>query len=219
MRVVRIVLQEIRADGILRVHTVVIGTCLLVFAVLLVGCMSLRPPSNTADLCKIFAEKRFWYRSALKAERERGIPVAVMMAIIKRESSYIHNARPPRSRILFVIPWKRPSTAYGYSQALNETWSDYKERTGKRNASRTNFRDAIDFVGWYLAGAMRETGLSAWDAKNLYLTYYAGVTGYRSGQWRNYPGLEQKADQVHAVAATYAAQLQSCTKGPARNYN
>lgn len=191
---------------------------LLVFVVLLASCMSLKPPSNTADLCKIFDEKRSWYRHALRAEKKWQVPLPVMMAVIYRESSFVHNARPARSKILWVIPWKRPSTAYGYSQALDETWSDYVKQTGSRNASRTSFRDSVNFVGWYLDSAAHQAKLKRWDAKNLYISYYAGISAYMSGSWREYPRLEHVANEVEQVTSNYENQLRECKKGPGSNY-
>ena len=210
--------RELAKDNTAKFLLGVIAFCLVTSTVLLASCMSLRPPSNTANLCTIFDEKRVWYRHAMTAEKKWQIPVPVLMAVIYRESSFIHNARPPRKRVLFIIPWKRPSNAYGYAQALDKTWSDYVERTGNKNASRSNFRDSIDFVGWYLDGSVKQTGLKRWDAKNLYLTYHAGVTGYKSGAWRNNPRLEFIAEEVEQMASTYENQLRDCKKGPGQKY-
>jgi len=51
------------------------------------------------------------------------------MAIIRQESSFQADAQPPRSRILWIIPGPRPSSAYGYSQALDGTWDWYRQAT------------------------------------------------------------------------------------------
>lgn len=193
-------------------------TFMIAFLVLLASCMSLKPPSNTADLCKVFDEKRSWYRHALSAEKKWQIPLPVLMAVIYRESSFIHNARPARSRILWIIPWKRPSTAYGYSQALDETWSDYVKQTGRRNAKRTSFRDSVDFVGWYLDNTAHQANLKRWDAKNLYIAYYAGISAFMKGTWREYPRLEYVANEVEQMTSNYENQLRECKKGPGRNY-
>ena len=207
-------------DRTARLLLYVIGSSVTMLAMLVVlsSCMSLKPPSNTANLCTVFEEKRAWYRHALNAEKKWQIPAPILMAVIYRESSFIHNARPPRKRVLCVIPWKRPSTAFGYAQALDETWSDYVKRTGNRNAKRSNFRDSINFVGWYLDGAAHQANLQRWDAKSLYLTYYAGVNGYMSGEWNKYPRLEFVAEEVAQMSSTYENQLRECTKGPGRHY-
>lgn len=178
-------------------------------AVLLTGgCAS--TPSNPGDVCSIFREKPGWYRAALKAEKRWKVSIPVMMAFTYKESSFVHNARPPRTKLLFVIPWKRPSSAYGFAQATNETWSDYQRATGHRGADRNDFGDAIDFVGWYLDRAHRHLGISRSDARRLYLSYHEGLSGYRSGRWKRNAWLQGAADRVAANAARYERQLGSC---------
>ena len=61
------------------------------------------------------------------------------MATIYTESSFRHNAKPPRKWYLGFIPGKRASSAYGYSQALDGTWDRYQKETGRWGASRTDF--------------------------------------------------------------------------------
>ena len=77
------------------------------------------------------------------------MPVPVLMATLRKEFGFQHNAKPPRTWLLGFIPWKRVSTAYGYSQALDATWAQYQRETGNESADRTDFADAVDFVGWY----------------------------------------------------------------------
>jgi hypothetical protein len=48
-----------------------------------------------------------------------------------------------------VVPYKRPSSSFGYSQAVKGTWKQYKEETGNKFATRTRFKDSVDFIGWY----------------------------------------------------------------------
>ncbi len=185
------------------------GRGLLAVAVLLSGaCAS--TPSNPSDVCSIFREKPGWYRGALKAEKRWNISVPVMMAFTYKESSFVHNARPPRTKLLFVIPWRRPSSAYGFAQATNETWSDYRRATGRRGADRNDFGDAIDFVGWYLDRAHRHLGIARTNARHLYLSYHEGLSGYRSGKWKRNRWLQGAADKVAANSARYGRQLASC---------
>jgi hypothetical protein len=56
------------------------------------------------------------------------------MSFVYQESSFQSDAKPDRTKLLWVIPWKRKSTAVGYSQALNMTWEDYKDETGNTRA-------------------------------------------------------------------------------------
>ena len=58
------------------------------------------------------------------------------MAIIRQESSFDPNAAPERNKLLGFIPWKRPSSAKGYAQAVEGTWEEYKKETNNRRAKK-----------------------------------------------------------------------------------
>ncbi|MDE0037497.1 MAG: transglycosylase SLT domain-containing protein [Gammaproteobacteria bacterium] len=175
----------------------------------LAGCAS-RPPSNSENLCEIFKERSRWHRAAQTAEKRWRIPASVMMAVMYKESSYVANARPPRSRLLRVIPWKRSSSAYGFAQATDAAWADYLRDTGNRSADRDDFADAIDFVGWYLNRSHRHLNIARDDAHSLYLTYYGGLGGYQRGTWRNNDWLKDAAARVDKRSSRYERQLASC---------
>ena len=118
------------------------------------------------------------------------------MAIIRQESSSQFDAKPPRNKLLGFIPWTRPSDAYGYAQALDSTWGWYKDDTGRRFADRDDFKDAIDFVGWYTDMSNKSVGISKWDPYNQYLAYHEGQTGWRRGTYNNETWLKETARQV-----------------------
>ena len=181
----------------------------LLAAVTVAGCAS-GPPSTTEDLCKIFRERPHWYRAAQTAEKRWRVPTPVMMAVIHKESSYVATARPPRGRLLWIIPWKRSSSAYGFAQATDEAWSDYLRDTRNRGADRDVFADAIDFVGWYLDRSHRHLDIALNDARALYLSYYAGLEGYRRGTWRNNDWLKDAAARVDSRSARFERQLERC---------
>ena len=84
-----------------------------------------------------------------KSEKKWGTPVYLQLAIIKMESDFDWLAKPPRQKLFKVIPYKRPSSSFGYSQAVNGTWEQYKKETGNKLAVRTRFKDSVDFIGWY----------------------------------------------------------------------
>jgi hypothetical protein len=149
-----------------------------------------------------------WQRSAEKAEKKYGEPVPILMATMYTESGFQPNARPPRTKLFGFIPWKRQSTAYGYSQALNGTWDHYQSATGNWSARRTNFSDAIDFIGWYHWQNSQTTGIQLNDAYSLYLAYYSGPKGYMRGDWRSNAQLQKTAQRFAGMAATYQQQLQ-----------
>jgi hypothetical protein len=184
------------------------GLIFLFSAVLLAGCAS-APPSNTANICSIFQEKEDWYASAKAAAERWHTPIAVQMAIINQESSFVDDARPPRVRFLGIPLW-RPTTAYGYSQATDATWERYLGKTGNSGADRDDFGDATDFIGWYTQQSHLQLGLAKSDAYNQYLAYHEGQGGYQRGSWRDKPALQSAARKVAATASRYQRQLATC---------
>ena len=84
---------------------------------LLVSCVS-SPPEQPDDICKIFKEKKSWYKAAIKTEKRWKLPPYVLMAFFHQESSFQAKIRPERKKLLGFIPWFRPSSSLGYSQAL-----------------------------------------------------------------------------------------------------
>lgn len=169
-------------------------------------------PSRITDACAIFDQRdglfNNWARQAKAAEREFGVPVPILMATIYVESGFQPYAKPPRKYVLGFIPWGRVSSAYGYAQALDGTWLTYKKDTGRWNASRSDFGDAIHFVAWYHHRSHEQNGIPLNDGYNLYLAYYTGHQGYSRGQFGN--GVRQTAQKSAGMAARYEAQLRSC---------
>ncbi|MGB1222012.1 MAG: transglycosylase SLT domain-containing protein [Alcanivoracaceae bacterium] len=185
---------------------------LLLALVMLSGCASV--PSDINDACVIFDENggwiNNWHKQSKKVEREFGVPVPVMLATIWKESGFNHKAKPPRTRLLGFIPWKRPSDAYGYPQALKSTWRWYKEETGRSGADRDDFYDAMHFVGWYHTQSNRRNNIPLNDAYHLYLAYYSGHGGYQRGTWKSNAWLKKAAGRVSSQAERYRAQLARC---------
>jgi len=176
---------------------------------LIAGCAT-TPPSNPEDICAIFREKSSWHKAALATQRKWGVPPKVAMAIIYQESSFRHDALPPRDYLLGFIPWGRVSSAYGYAQAKDETWSDYQREAGGMFSSRDNFSDALDFMGWYMSKSQRLNGVSKWDAYGQYLNYHEGWTGYRNRSYASKGWLLRVAGIVQARAERFGAQYRSC---------
>ena len=94
---------------------------LFLILILLSSCSSI--PKNTADGCSIFSERYLWYKHAKKTEQKWGTPINLQLAIIKMESDFDWLAKPPRKKLFKVIPYKRPSSSFGYSQAVRGTLS------------------------------------------------------------------------------------------------
>ena len=186
--------------------------CLILLCLPLVICSCATPPKNTKNLCDIFDDKGGWYKDAKRSYRRWGSPIPVMMSMMHRESSFKRKVKPPRKRILWIIPGPRPSTAYGYSQALESTWTIYKRETGNYGADRDKFKDAIDFIGWYNHKSHRECGIKPDNAYALYLAYHEGQNGFNQGTYKNKTWLKKAANEVADRAAYYRRQLQGCQK-------
>ena len=180
----------------------------MLFVAALSGCAS--APENVEDICEIFEEKGRWYKHAKKSEDRWGTPIHVQLAIIRQESTFKFDARPPRTKLLGFVPWKRPSNAYGYAQALDSTWAWYQKDTGRRGADRDDFGDAIDFVGWYTHQSQTRAGISKWDPYNQYLAYHEGQSGWLNKSYRYNGKLKNIARKVDYRAREWGAQLQRC---------
>lgn len=189
----------------------------LILATLLTGCVSSQP-RNIANVCDMFEDRRSWYKAAERTEKRWGVPVPVTMAFINQESGFRARARPPRSRILWVIPGPRPSDAFGYAQALDSTWDEYKRATGNGWASRSDFADAVDFVGWYNANSYRRNSILQHDARNLYLAYHEGNTGFARRSYADKPWLLEVADNVQRNADRYSVQYMQCEEDLGRSW-
>lgn len=182
----------------------------------LAGCSTF-VPQNPDNICSIFRAQPSWHTAALKAQTKWGAPLHVPMAIMYQESSFQADARPPKKYILGIIPWGRVSTAYGYSQALDQTWDQYKTETGRRFVSRTSFADSIDFIGWYMSKTRQINGIPMNDAYSHYLAYHEGWTGYRNRSYAAKSWLPPVARKVQARAQTYASQYASCSHSLSRS--
>ena len=167
-------------------------------------------PDNPTNACDMFEDQAGWWRAVKRAERRWGAPPELVLAIIRQESGFDNDARPDRTRLLWVIPWRRPSSAHGYAQALTSTWEEYEREAGDRGLDRDEFSDAADFVAWYAGKSHRELGLPWSNARGHYLAYHEGRGGYRRGTYRGKTWLINVANRVQGYRDTYAAQLSRC---------
>jgi len=174
------------------------------------GCATAPPPKHIDDVCDIFRENRKWYKSAGKSYEKWGTPIYIQMALLHQESKFQADARPPRTTCLWVFPGPRPSSAYGYAQAKDETWEEYRNSTGNRGADRDDFADAVDFVGWYCNLSHKRCGISKLDAYRLYLAYHEGHGGFNRKTYMKKAWLLGVARKVEARAHRYEKQLASC---------
>lgn len=175
----------------------------------MVGCTT-APPRNQDNACQLLAEKPGWYDAVEDASDRWGVSEGLILAFIRQESSFVADAKPPRTRILWVLPGPRASSAFGYPQAKDGTWSDYKKATRSYLASRDNFSDAADFVGWYVDRAYRIARIPKHDAYRHYLAYHEGVGGFQRGTFEKKRWLMSVASRVDQTAKTFDAQLGGC---------
>ena len=179
---------------------------LILFFFLIAGCSSI--PTNTANSCSIFNERYLWYKHTKKVEQKWGTPIYLQLAIIKMESDFDWLAKPPRHKLFKVIPYKRPSSSFGYSQAVKGTWKQYKKETGNNLATRARFKDSVDFIGWYTNKTESILKISKKDAFKQYLAYHEG--------WGNFKNYKQKnkviklAKKVEKQSNLYKKQLLKC---------
>ena len=169
-------------------------------------------PRNLENACDILDERPKYHDAMVRAEQRWGVPIHVQMATIYQESKFIGNARTPHKFALGIIPMGRQSSAYGYSQALDGTWDEYRDATGQRGARRNQIDDATDFMGWYMDQSEKKLGISKWDAEQQYLAYHEGRTGYQRGSHLEKAWLLRVASEVGQRAALYQNQLIVCGK-------
>ena len=170
-----------------------------------------KPPESPDNICLIFKEKKSWYKAAIRSEKRWKIPPYVLMSIVYQESSFKADAKPEREKLFGFVPWSRPSSAVGYSQALKETWADYKDETGNTRANRKNFNDSADFIGWYASKGYYQ-GFDQTDARSLYLAYHEGYGGFKKKSYRQKQWLINVADRVQARSTKYQKQYWGCAE-------
>ena len=132
----------------------------------------------------------------------------IQLAFIKFESDFHWLAKPKRQKIFKIIPFKRPSSSFGYSQAVKGTWKQYKEEQNKPLALRTRFKDSVDFIGWYTNKSSKLLKIPKNDAFKQYIAYHEGW-----GNYKNYKKNEKVinlAKRVEKQSNVYKQQLSEC---------
>ena len=185
---------------------------LLYFVVfsLLVSCNSI--PKNPQNACSIFSEHYLWYKNVKNSSEKYGAPVHIILAFVNKESGFNRWAKPKRTKLFKIIPYKRPSSSLGYSQAVKKTWELYKKETNNPLALRTLFKDSVMFIGWYINKTHKINKIPFNDSYRQYLNYYLG--------WGNYAQQAYKTDKKAIIFAKsvkiqsniYRKQLKNCKK-------
>ena len=186
---------------------------IIYFFFLLTGCSSI--PSNTSNSCLIFDERYLWYKHVKKVEQKWGTPIYIQLAFIKTESDFDWLAKPPRQKIFKVIPFKRPSSSFGYSQAIKGTWEQYKKETGNKLATRARFKDSVDFIGWYTNKTESILKISKKDAFKQYLAYHEGWGNYK--YYKKNKKVINLAKKVEKQSHIYKKQLFNCSDSLNKN--
>ena len=180
---------------------------------LITSCSSI--PSNTSNGCSIFKERYLWYKHAKKSEQKWGTPIYIQLAIIKWESGFNWLAKPPRQKIFKVIPYKRPSSSFGYSQAVKGTWEQYKKETGNNLATRVRFKDSVDFIGWYTNKTESILNISKKDAFKQYIAYHEGWGNFK--YYKKNKKVIGLANKVKKQSEIYKKQLVKCKNSLNKN--
>jgi len=185
----------------------------LILFFLISACSSI--PKNTSNSCSIFSERYLWYKHTKKVEQKWGTPIYIQLAIIKMESDFDWLAKPPRQKIFKVIPFKRPSSSFGYSQAVKGTWEQYKKETNNKLATRARFKDSVDFIGWYTNKTESILKIPKTNAFKQYIAYHEGWGNYKN--YKNNQKVIILATKVKQQANKYKKQLKKCQKKLNRN--
>ena len=181
----------------------------------LVSCSSV--PKYPANACKIFGERYLWYKHVKKSSEKYGAQVHIILAFVNKESGFNRWAKPERKKIFKVIPYKRPSSSFGYSQAVNKTWELYKKETGNTLALRTRFKDSVMFIGWYMNKTNIINKIPMGDPYRQYLNYYLGWGNYAKQVYKTDKKAIIFAKSVEKQSKIYKNQLKECQKSLNRN--
>lgn len=174
----------------------------------LAGCAT-APPSNPENICAIFREKPDWHDAALKVQKKWGAPVPVPMAMMYQESSFKHDAVPPRYYFLGFIPGPRQFRLRlrpGQGRDLGRL----QERCGRLGFQPRRLRRRAGFHGLVHeqdpAHQRRVQVRRLWPIPEL----PRGWTGYRNRSYDRKAWLKTVSQKVQARAQKFAAQYKSC---------
>jgi len=181
-----------------------------------VSCSSV--PKYPQNACKIFGENYLWYKSTKKSSETYGAPIYIILAFINKESGFNRWAKPKRTKLFKVIPYKRPSSSFGYSQAVKKTWELYKRETNNPLAIRTRFKDSAMFIGWYMNKTKKINKIPLNDSYRQYLNYYLGWGNYAKKIYKTDKKAVILAKNVQKQAKIYRSQLAQCQKGLNNKY-
>ena len=176
----------------------------------LASCSSV--PKYPQNACKIFGENYLWYKHAKKSSEVYGVPIYIILAFVNKESGFNRWAKPPRQKLFKIVPYKRPSSSLGYSQAVKKTWELYKSETNNPLALRTRFKDSVMFIGWYIKKTKQINKVPTKDSYRQYLNYYLGWGNYAKKVYKTDKDSILYAKSVEKQSKIYKNQLMKCQK-------
>jgi hypothetical protein len=185
----------------------------IVFSLIAAGYyyLFLRDIQDHSNICSIYEAKPTWEYTLDKVENKSNISKHLILSIMKQESAFKSNAKPPRKKLFWIIPsWNRISTSEGYSQAINGTWDNYKLNTKNDSADRNSFTDSAEFIAWYLNRSIKTNGIKREDYYNLYLSYHEGHGGFNKKSYNKKPFLLKVAKKVERIAKKYEKNQNKC---------
>ena len=196
------------------IHFYKINKFLLVLLFFLTSCSSV--PKYPLNACKIFGERYLWYKHVKKSSEIYGAPTHIILAFVNKESGFNRWARPERTKLFKIIPYKRPSSSFGYSQATTKTWELYKKETDNPLALRSNFKHSVMFIGWYIKKTNEINKVPFNDSYRQYLNYYLGWSSYSKKGYKNDKKAVILAKGVQKQSNIYKNQLTECQKSLSR---
>jgi len=183
---------------------------LLILLFFITACSSV--PKYPKNACKIFGQKYLWYKSTKKSSDTYRVPIHIILAFVNKESGFNRWAKPQRTKLFKIIPYKRPSSSFGYSQAVNKTWELYKTETKNPLALRTRFKDSVMFIGWYMKKTKKINKIPLNDPYRQYLNYYLGWGNYEKKEYKKDKNAIIFAKAVEKQSKIYKSQLLECEK-------
>ena len=192
------------------IHFLKLNKFFLILLFFLTACSSV--PKYPQNACKIFSERYLWYKHVKKSSEIYGAPIHIILAFVNKESGFNRWAKPKRKKLFKVLPYKRPSSSFGYSQAVKKTWELYKTETNNPLALRTRFKDSVMFIGWYIRKTNKINKVPLNDSFNQYLNYYLGWGDYSKKVYKTDKKSIIFAKSVQKQSNTYKKQLKECQK-------
>lgn len=136
---------------------------------------------------------------------------ALTLSIIQHESNHRAHARPVKSWLIKNwVPWTYYSSARGYAQSTDATWSDFKKSQKSTRLHQSSYFDSVWFIRWYFNRHHDAIQTSPMDYHEAYFLYHDGYHGYFQKKYRRSLAMSRYASMVAKDAKRYEKQLERC---------